>query len=141
MKKLKDFMFLLMWLLVLSLILSSCGKISEITSGKTKDGKVKITNSSSFSSDDPVNIQLIKVTDRYGDRGEHIYKEEVLADKQLAKNRSITFTDVPLDVSLTIKIKDQNGREVFYRNISLTVNETLKLNYNGDFIKSEGSYF
>jgi len=143
MNKLKDFMSMLLWILVLSLTLSSCGKISTLIGGKTKEGEVKVTNHSPYTADDPVNIKLVRL-----DYGDNI----TLGEKKCSRNKSITFTDVPAEVPLTIEITDKNGRKAdcinadrysYYYNddyysgwrFSLSLNETAKFNYNGDYIE------
>jgi ABC-type oligopeptide transport system substrate-binding subunit len=114
MKKLKVFMFLLACLLVLSLILSSCEK--------TKDGEVKVTNSSPYVEDNPVNVQLIK--NYYGDNN-------LLAEEDVTRNRSVTFTGVPPEAPLTMKITDKDGRVVSI-SFSLLINEKLAFKYKGE---------
>jgi len=92
MKKLKDFMFLLVWFLLLSLILSSCEKVGAMIGGKTKDGEVKVTNYSPYKEDDPVNIKLILMSEKRNG------SFTILGDEKVKRNKSITFTDVPSEV-------------------------------------------
>jgi len=115
MKKLRLFMFLLTCLFVLSLILSSCDKLTN----KDKNGKIKVTNSSTYTEDDPVNMQLIK------------NDSSVLATNSIKRGNSITWTDVPSEVSIYIKATDKNGRVSSTYSFSLTLNETANFKYDG----------
>jgi hypothetical protein len=104
----------LLTLCALCLVLVSCGD----DSGKTKDGTVKLTNSSSYSEDDPISATLFKGS-------------EELATNSVGKGKSVTWTDVPSEVSLYIKVTDKNGRSTSTWSFSLDLNETVKYKYDG----------
>ncbi|MDR2731375.1 MAG: hypothetical protein LBB81_10835 [Treponema sp.] len=120
MKKLKVFLLLLTCLLAFG----SCGDtINSVIKEKTKDGKVKVTNSSGYSEDNPVNMKLLK-----GDG-------TIFGNEDVGANSSVTWTGVPAEVSMYIKVTDKNGRVSQSYSFSIDLNETAEYSYNGKNIE------
>jgi hypothetical protein len=111
----------LMFLLAISFILSSCKEIGEKLDGtiikKNKEGDVKILNYSPYTEDNPVEVELKGNT--------------LLKTGSVAKNTSVTFQDVPIEVRLTMSITDKKGRSVSIW-FELQINETIEFKYKGE---------
>ena len=113
MSKIVSFAVTLAGILALCLVLVSCEE--------TKDGTIKLTNSSSYSQDNPVTAQLLEGS-------------AVIGETSLGKGKSVTWTSVPPEVSLSIKVTDKEGRTRTTSWIYLKLGETQEYKYNGSSI-------
>ncbi|MDR2591701.1 MAG: hypothetical protein LBC59_02705 [Chitinispirillales bacterium] len=116
MSKVVSFAVTLAYLLALCLVLTSCSDEE-----KTKDGTVVLSNTSSYSEDDPVTAELYE-------------SGEILATNSVGKGKRVTWTDVPPEVSLSIKVTDKRGRSTSTYSFRLDLNETRKYKYDGSSI-------
>jgi hypothetical protein len=102
-------------------ILALCFLLASCLGEDTKDGTIILTNSSSYSEDNPVTAQLLQGSN-------------VLGETSLGKGKKIEWSGVPPEVSLSITVTDQNGRTRRESYIYLKLGETQRYSYNGSGI-------
>ena len=122
MRKSKAFCIILACLLTLCFTLVSCDEYIESISGGsgTKTGTVKVKNGSTFKEDSSVEIRLIRVNDNF-----------VLGSRDLSRNKTITWTEIPPRVYIQLSAIDSVGNEYTNWSFSLYEGQTAEYTYTG----------
>lgn len=87
----------------------------------TKDGTITLRNDSKYAEDDPITAVLYQGS-------------TVLSENSVGTGKRVTWTGVPPEVSLSIKVTDKKGRSTSANYISLDLNGKETYTYNGSSI-------